>query len=171
MIDYQYFAGGLVAEPEIRYTPNGKGVVSFTLAQSRIRKNDQGEWETVENLYLPINLWDENPEYRTNARKWTEIIPTLGLTPGTKLVVRGQAITHQWQTKDGNNRSRIEVKASDVYIDAANDAPGAASTNGGWENTGNTNSAQDMWNQASNAGQTATTGGFGTNNDNQEPPF
>ena len=43
MIDYQYFEGGLTDTPEVRYTPSGKGVVTFTLAQSDSRKNDQDE--------------------------------------------------------------------------------------------------------------------------------
>ena len=43
MIDYTYQAGGLAGKPEIRYTPNGNGVVNFTLAQSDAKKNEQGE--------------------------------------------------------------------------------------------------------------------------------
>lgn len=111
MIDYQYFEGGLTDTPEIRYTPNGRGVATFTLAQSDSRKNDQDEWETTANRYLRVSIWD-------NQRvTWTDVLA--GLDKGTKMVVRGKLVTNKWQDKDGNNRSQLEVQAFHAYIDAA----------------------------------------------------
>lgn len=115
MIDYQYLAGGLVDTPEIRFTPNGAGVVSFTLAQSDSRKNDADEWETTNNRYVPITLWD------TDRIKWTDALA--GLEKGTKLVVQGKLITRTWEAKDGTNRSRLEFQARHAYLDAATGAP------------------------------------------------
>lgn len=114
MIDYQYFEGGLTDTPEIRYTPNGKGVATFTLAQSDSRKNDADEWETTANRYLRVSIWD-------NQRvTWTDALA--GLDKGTKLVVRGKLVTNKWQDKEGNNRSQLEVQAFHAYIDAATGA-------------------------------------------------
>ena len=145
MIDYQYFEGGLTDTPEIRYTPNGKGVATFTLAQSDSRKNDQDEWETTANRYLRVSIWD-------NQRvTWTDALA--GLDKGTKLVVRGKLVTNKWQDKEGNNRSQLEVQAFHAYIDAATSTP-APQQQGGQQPTG--------WQVKDNRG------GFGQQNQGQQ---
>lgn len=107
MIDYHYFAGGLTGTPEIRYTPQGHGVTTFTLAQSDNRKNDADEWETTANAYIRVTIWD------TDRTKWTDTLHSL--RTGTKLVVLGKLVTNKWQDKDGNNRSQLECRAQHVY--------------------------------------------------------
>lgn len=147
MIDYRYFEGGLTDTPEVRYTPNGRGVTTFTLAQSDSRKNDQDEWETTANCYLRVSLWD------SQRVAWTEALAGLG--KGTKLVVRGKLVTNKWQDKEGNTRSQLEVQAFHAYVDAAAGAPTPQQGNGGGQSTwGNTN-----------------TGGFGQAPKDEEPPF
>ena len=169
MIDYQYFEGGLTDTPEIRYTPNGKGVATFTLAQSDSRKNDQDEWETTAQRYLRVSIWDNQKV------TWTDVLA--GLDKGTKLVVRGKLVTNKWQDKEGNNRSQLEVQAFHAYIDAAAGAPkqagGNTQTNVNWGSSinvqGNNNTGgfgqQNQGNQQGTWGEPATTG----KEDN--PPF
>ena len=120
MIDYGYFEGGLTDTPEIRFTKDGRGVTTFTLAQSDSRKNDAGEWENTANLYLRVSLWD------TDRHTWTDALADL--SKGTKLVVRGKLVTNKWQDKEGNTRSQNEVQAFHAYIDAAAGAPAAGNT-------------------------------------------
>lgn len=167
MIEQHYFEGGLTDTPEIRFTPNGRGVATFTLAQSDSRKNDAGEWETTANLYLRVSLWD------SQRVAWTDALA--GLDKGTKMVVRGKLITNKWQDKEGNTRSQVEVQAFHAYIDAVAGAPkqagGNTQTNVNWGSSinvqGNNNTGgfghqqeqQDTW------GEPAATG----NQDN--PPF
>lgn len=115
MIDYGYYEGGLTDTPEIRFTKDGRGVTTFTLAQSDSRKNDAGEWENTANLYLRVSLWD------TDRHTWTDALADL--SKGTKLVVRGKLVTNKWQDKEGNTRSQNEVQAFHAYIDAAAGAP------------------------------------------------
>lgn len=115
MIEQHYFEGGLTDTPEIRFTKDGRGVTTFTLAQSDSRKNDAGEWETTANLYLRVSLWD------TDRHTWTDALA--GLDKGTKLVVRGKLVTNKWQDKEGNTRSQNEVQAFHAYIDAAAGTP------------------------------------------------
>lgn len=142
MIDYQYFEGGLVGDPEVRFTPNGAAVTTFTLAQSDSKKNEAGEWETTQNRYLRVSLWD------SERHTWSDALS--GLAKGTKLVVRGKLVTRQWQDKEGNNRSQLEVQAVHAYVDAG---------------TGNSNTApqQTGWTVQDNRG------GFG--NTDEQPPF
>ncbi|AWB84811.1 single-stranded DNA-binding protein [Corynebacterium liangguodongii] len=144
MIDYQYLAGGLTDTPEVRFTPSGRGVVNFTLAQSDSRKNDAGEWETTANRYVPVTLWD------TDRIRWTDALS--GLDKGTKIVVQGKLITRTWEAKDGTNRSRLEFQARHAYVDAAAGA-----------------SAQQPAQQSGGVAQD-TRGGFGGQSE-QEPPF
>lgn len=130
MIDYQYFEGGLVGDPEVRFTPNGAAVTTFTLAQSDSRKNDAGEWETTQNRYLRVTIWD------TDRHIWSQALQNL--TKGTKLVVRGKLVTNKWQDKDGNNRAQLEVQAVHAYVDPTA-STGNTQSNTVWPTTENKN--------------------------------
>lgn len=143
MIDYQYFEGGLVGDPEVRFTPNGKAVTNFTLAQSDSKKNDAGDWETTTQRYLRVNMWD------TDRHTWSDALT--GISKGTKLVVRGKLVTEKWQDKEGNNRSQLGVQAVHAYIDATANT-GAQQQPSGWQ-------VQD------------NKGGFGQNTNDEQPPF
>ena len=155
MIDYQYFEGGLTDTPEIRYTPNGKGVATFTLAQSDSRKNDADEWETTASRYLRVSIWD-------NQRvTWTDALA--GLDKGTKLVVRGKLVTNKWQDKEGNNRSQLEVQAFHAYIDAATGAQAPQQQGGqqpsGWQVQDSRGGFGQQQGQQGTWGEPANTGG------------
>lgn len=137
MIDYQYFEGGLTDTPEVRFTPNGRGVCTFTLAQSDSRKTEAGEWETTANRYLRVSIWD------SQRIKWTDTLA--GLEKGTKLVVRGKLITNKWEDKDGNPRSQLEVQAFHAYVDAA---AGASTQQGSGDTWGAPKQPQGGFGQA-----------------------
>lgn len=148
MIDYRYLAGGLTDTPQVRYTPNGNGVVSFTLAQSDSKKNDADQWETTRSVYIPVTIWDDK------NTKWTDILA--GLTKGTKLVAHGKLITNSWEDKEGNRRSRVEFQARHIYTDPAATA-GQGSAPAQAQATG--------WIANDNRG------GFGGNTTDENPPF
>lgn len=155
MIDYQYFAGGLTDTPQIRYTPNGAAVTTFTLAQSDNKKNDAGEWETTNNLYLRVSVWDNDRHTYSDT--------LAALNKGDKLVVHGKLITHKWQDKEGNTRSQIEMQARDVYTHATTNgatapAPQQAPTWGGPQGGFG---QQDPWGSAPQQQQP----------NNENPPF
>ena len=162
MIDYQYFEGGLTDTPEVRFTKDGRGVATFTLAQSDSRKNDADEWETTANRYLRISIWD-------NQRvTWTDALA--GLDKGTKMVVRGKLVTNKWQDKEGNNRSQLEVQAFHAYIDAAAGAQapqqqGSGVQPSGWQVQDSRGGFGQQQGQQGTWGEPATTG----KEDN--PPF
>lgn len=113
MIDFITITGGLVRDAELRYTPQGSAVASFTLAQSDSRKNEQGNWETTRNLYLDVVIWDENSQYKANPIPWATIAGEL--TKGAKVAVKGKLITRQWE-KDGQKRSKVELQATELYL-------------------------------------------------------
>ena len=119
MIDTITITGGVVAEPELRFTPSGAAVCSFRIAQSDHKKNDQGEWEKTQALYLTVSIWDDRPE-RRNPVAWAQ--EAANLTVGQPIAVKGKLITRTWQAKDGTNRSQVEFAATEFYIRPAQSA-------------------------------------------------
>lgn len=150
MIDYQYLEGGLARETETRFTPNGRAVTTLTLAQSDSRKNYQDEWETTQNRYVRVSIWD------TDRTEWSKLLADL--TPGTKLVVRGKLVTNQWE-KDGQKHSQLEFQGFHAYLDLATNTTSQGSGNA----TTNTNQHPGDWIAAN-----STRGGF---SQNDEAPF
>ena len=124
MIDYITLTGGVVADAELRFTHSGAAVCGFRIAQSDSKKNDAGEWETTQSLYLPVNIWDDNPQYRKNPVQWAQA--AADLKKGDKVSVRGKLVTRTWQAQDGSNRSQVELAATEFYV--MPDAGGYAST-------------------------------------------
>lgn len=111
MIDYHYYAGALVGDPKVSYSPNGVAVTSFTIAQSDSKKNDAGEWETTDNVYLRVSVWDNDRHAYSNI--------LTALNTGDKLVVHGKLITRKWKDERGKTRYQTEIQARDVYIHVA----------------------------------------------------
>lgn len=109
MIDYQYLAGGIV-RTEQRYTPQGAAVTTFTLAQNDSRKTDTGEWEDTRKRYIDCTIWNDQ---RDNGTPWADL--AADLQPGDKVVVHGKLVTETWQTKDGDNRSKLAFQARELY--------------------------------------------------------
>ncbi|MED0738955.1 single-stranded DNA-binding protein, partial [Aneurinibacillus thermoaerophilus] len=56
MINRAILLGRLTKDPEMRYTPNGTAVTTFTLAIDRRMTNQQGQRETD---FLPIVVWSK----------------------------------------------------------------------------------------------------------------
>jgi len=95
--------GRLTADPELRFTPNGLAAARFTVATSRRRRNQAGEWEDTDVTFWPVVAWDQLAEHIAET-----------LTKGAAVIVVGQAYQNSWTTEDGQQRSRIEVRAEAV---------------------------------------------------------
>ncbi|ERI04853.1 single-strand binding family protein [Aneurinibacillus aneurinilyticus ATCC 12856] len=59
MLNRAVLLGRLTKDPEMRYTPSGTAVTTFTLAIDRRMTNQQGERETD---FLPIVVWSKLAE-------------------------------------------------------------------------------------------------------------
>ena len=138
MIDTITLTGGVVAEPELRFTNSGAAVCSFRIAQSDHKKNEAGEWEKTQALYLTVSIWDDRPE-RRNPVAWAQ--EAANLTVGQPIAVKGKLITRTWQAKDGTNRSQVEFAATEFYV--MPDAGGYASTQYGQQSA--PQQQQDPW--------------------------
>lgn len=114
MIDPITITGGVVADPELRFTPSGAAVANFRIAQSDSKKNDAGEWETYQSLYLPVNVWNDNPQYKKNPIPWAEM--STSIKQGDRVAVHGKLVTRSWEAKDGSKRSQIEMQADSFFV-------------------------------------------------------
>lgn len=160
MIDTITITGGVVAEPELRFTNSGAAVCSFRIAQSDHKKNDQGEWEKTQALYLQVNIWNDNPERRRNPVAWAEL--AANLTVGQPVAVKGKLITRTWQAKDGTNRSQVEFAATEFYVHPA-DTIAPPQSSGGFAQQAPQQHQGNTWGTPAPTGQQAAK--------HDEPPF
>lgn len=92
--------GNITKDPELRTTPNGVSVCSFSIAVNRRRANQQGERETD---FFNIIAWRGLGE---NCAKY--------LAKGRKVSVIGEIQTRTYDAKDGTKRYVTEIIADDV---------------------------------------------------------
>lgn len=103
MLNRIIIMGRLTRDPELRSTPNGTSVASFTLAVDRDFKNKQtGEKETD---FIDMIAWRSTAEFV--ARYFTK---------GRMAVVEGRLQIRLWEDRDGNKRKSAEVIADSVYF-------------------------------------------------------
>jgi single-strand DNA-binding protein len=93
--------GNLTRDPELRTTPNGQSVCSFSLALNRSYKNAEGTW-TEATDFIDIVAWGPLGERVAQY-----------LTKGRPALVSGRLQSRSWE-QDGAKRSKVEVVANDV---------------------------------------------------------
>lgn len=97
--------GNLTRDPELRTTPNGQNVCSFSLALNRSYKGSDGNWQEATD-YIDIVAWGALGERVAQY-----------LSKGRKALVNGRIQSRSWE-QDGQKRSKVEVVASDVtFVD------------------------------------------------------
>lgn len=110
--------GNVGKDPEMRYTPNGRPVTTFSVAVNNGRKNpDTGEWTDATDWYR-CSVWGDGAERAAE-----------GLRKGHKVTVWGRLKTREWQANDGQTRTALEVDAYGFQNQAPRDAPAASQGN------------------------------------------
>ena len=94
--------GNLTRDPELRYTPDGTPVASFTIAVNRAFTTRQGEREAD---FIPIVVW------RKRAETCSEY-----LAKGSQVAVEGRLQIRNYEDKDGVKRRVAEVVAWSVQF-------------------------------------------------------
>jgi single-strand DNA-binding protein len=93
--------GNLTRDPELRTTPSGASVCSFSLALNRSYKNAEGSWVEATD-FIDIVAWGPLGERVAQY-----------LTKGRPALVSGRLQSRSWE-QDGVKRSKVEVVANDV---------------------------------------------------------
>jgi single-strand DNA-binding protein len=100
--------GNLGRDPEMRYTPQGTPVCTFSIASNERRKNAAGEQQDT-TTWFRVTVWGKQAEAVSKY-----------LTKGRSVYVEGRLHLEEWTDKEGKPRYTLEVNASDVhFIDGA----------------------------------------------------
>ncbi|MCM3141700.1 single-stranded DNA-binding protein [Brevibacillus sp. MER 51] len=94
--------GNLTKDPELRYTPNGVAVATFTVAVNRPRVNQQGEKETD---FINIVAW----------QKLADLCASY-LRKGRQAAIEGRMQTRSYDNKEGKKVYVTEVVAENVQF-------------------------------------------------------
>jgi len=105
--------GYLGRDPEIRYLPDGTPICSFSMATTEKRKS--GGEAIDETTWFKVNVWGKQGE---TADQY--------LAKGSQAYVEGSLSNREYTDKDGNKRTALEVRASDVkFLDRKPQLEGA----------------------------------------------
>lgn len=98
--------GNLTRDPELRQTPTGQNVCSFSLALNRSYKDQSGQWQEATD-YIDIVAWGPLGERVSQY-----------LSKGRRCLVQGRLQSRSWE-QDGQKRNKVEVLANDVtFLDS-----------------------------------------------------
>src|SRR6185437_11214235 len=110
--------GNLTRDPELRTTPNGQSVCSFSLALNRSYKSASGDWQEVTD-YIDVVAWAALGERVAQY-----------LTKGRPALVSGRLQSRSWE-QEGQKRTKVEVVANDVtFLGGAQGGGGGAPAGG-----------------------------------------
>ena len=100
MLNVVAIMGRLVADPELRTTPQGTNVCSFGIACDRnfVRQGEQRQAD-----FIDIVAWRSQAE---SVSKYFQ--------KGSLIAIEGSLQTRQYQDKNGNNRTAVEVVANNI---------------------------------------------------------
>ena len=96
--------GNLGKDPEMRYTPSGKPVTTFSVAVSRKFTNAEGE-QREETEWFRVTAWNKLAETCNEF-----------LSKGRKVFVEGRLQTRTWEGQDGQKRTSVEIVASEMVL-------------------------------------------------------
>ena len=100
MLNVVALMGRLVYEPELKTTPSGINVCSFRIAYDR---NFARQGEQRQADFIDIVAWRQTAEF---VCKYFQ--------KGSMIAIEGSLQTTSYQDKNGNNRTKVEVVASNV---------------------------------------------------------
>ncbi len=96
--------GNLTRDPELRYTPSGAAVCTFSIATNRSWTTDAGE-KREEADFHRIVAWNKLAELCSQF-----------LTKGRKVYVEGRLSTRNWTAQDGTQKNTTEVVIDDMIL-------------------------------------------------------
>ena len=142
--------GNLTRDPEMRVTPNGNSICKLGLAVSRAYSTRDGE-RREETTFVDIDAFG----------KQAEVIAKY-MRKGRPIMIEGRLKLDQWETSDGQKRSKLGVVLENFQFLGGRDEN--APTGGGYENSSPPPRAQ--------SGQSATESNFSDDDAlDQDVPF
>lgn len=97
------FAGNIVDDPELRFTPKGTPVCRFTVAVNHRERSAGGDWVDGESHFIRCTTWERLAE---NVAETFE--------KGKRIMVSGGMRARTYETRQGEKRTVVEVTATDA---------------------------------------------------------
>jgi single-strand DNA-binding protein len=94
-------SGNLTRDPELRFTASGQAVTSFGLAVGR-RYQKNGEWQE-QTSFFNVTAWGQLGENVAAC-----------LAKGTRVIVSGRLEQREYETREGEKRTAVDIVADDV---------------------------------------------------------
>ena len=96
--------GNLGKDPELRYTPQGKAVASFSIATNEKKKDASGQYNNI-TTWFRVTLWGTQAEA---ASKY--------LTKGSPVYIEGRLRVEEYTDRENQKRQTLEVTATDMQF-------------------------------------------------------
>ncbi len=118
--------GNLTNDPELRFTPSGQAVASFTVASTpRTLDRQSNEWKDGDPLFLRCTVWRQAAENVAET-----------LHKGFRVIVQGRLKQRSFETREGEKRTVVELDVDEVgpslrYATARVNKAGRSGGNGG----------------------------------------
>ena len=140
--------GNLVDDPELRFTPSGAAVANFRIASTpRVMDRQTNEWKDGDALFLSCSVWRQAAENVAES-----------LQKGMRVVVQGRLKQRQYETREGEKRTVVELDVDEVgpslkYATAKVTRTTRQGGGGGYSGGGGAAPADDPWATAAPGGQ------------------
>jgi len=103
--------GRLTADPELRFTPSGAGVVNFAIASNASKfDKDTNSWKDQPAKFWRCAAWNQGKLTRA------ENVANL-LKKGDSIIVYGELTTREYVTKEGENKVAEEIRVESIGKD------------------------------------------------------
>ena len=120
MLNVVAIMGRLAADPQLRQTTTGKNVASFRIACDRGRRDANGQSQAD---WLDVVAWDRTAEF---VCKYFQ--------KGSLIAIDGRLQSRQYQDKNGNNRTAVEVVANNISFAGPKNSNGSNQGGSSYQN-------------------------------------
>ena len=112
MYSKHILVGNVGSSPEMKYTPSGIAVTTFSLAVNKRWKNADGQ-QQEKTTWWRVTVWRQQAEFVSQY-----------VTKGMRVLVEGEDVeARAFTDKTGNNRASLEITANVVrFMDSKKDS-------------------------------------------------
>lgn len=115
MLNVVAIIGRMVKDPELKTTNSGKSVCSFRIANDSGYKDASGQSQTN---WLDVTAWGKTAEFVCKY-----------FPKGALIAIDGRLQTRQYQDKNGQNRTAVEIVAQNASFCGSKESTGPAPQN------------------------------------------
>ena len=145
------FVGNVGKDSEIRFTKSGRPVLNFSVADSKSKRLDNGEFEEIASQWFNVSLWGDEAEFYSER-----------ILKGTRVEVFGEFYSRKFDSQSGPGTS-LDVTAKGVNVFPPRNGQGQRQAS---------RSQESPW--AAPEASSGTSDGWGDSSPaqaNTEPPF